>query len=67
MLTLLATAVCYASRIGYIEESFYAGLYDVLDEFVNFMREHSPLYPQVAAQVQAVIEEAKESVLDQVE
>lgn len=67
MLNCLDTAVNYASRIGYIEDSFYTGLYDVLDDFVNFMREHSHLYPQVAAKVQAVIEETKESVLEQVE
>lgn len=67
MLTFLDKAVTYASRIGYIEDSFYTGLYDVLDDFVNFMREHSHLYPQVAAQVQAVIAETKASVLEQVE
>lgn len=48
MLAFLETAVSYVSRLGYIEESFYTGLYDVLDVFVNFMREHSHLYPQIA-------------------
>lgn len=66
MLAFLDTAVNYASRIGYIEDSFYTGLFDVLDDFVNFMREHSHLYPEMAAQVRAVIEETKKSVLEQV-
>lgn len=29
----------------------------MLDQFVDFMRENSHLYPQVATQVQAVIED----------
>lgn len=67
MLTFLDTAVIYASRIGYIEESFYTGVYEALDDFVDFMHEHNHLYPQVAAQIQTVIEKTKESVLEQVE
>ncbi|MCC6607991.1 MAG: hypothetical protein IT327_32595 [Anaerolineae bacterium] len=37
------------------------------EELVDFMREHSHLYPQAAAQVGAVVEETKASVLEQVE